>query len=148
MTLKAQIEKLRAINLANLVNEILFFSEDELISLNKDQLIYGRNNKDNLIGRYTKYTEEASKDPANRPKEKKQEGDPYNFEWSGEFFNAFQVKQSGAGVEITSRVSYLDSIQRLGSRNRAQNKLFGLTDQSKADFNKRVLLPKLSRRVK
>lgn len=132
-----------------MVNEILFFSEDELIGYNKDQLIDGRNNQGNLIGRYTEHTASLSKDPAAiRPKERKEAGAPYNFEWSGDFFQAFRVKQSGQGVEITSQVSYLDSIKRLGTRNRAQDKLFGLTDQHKAEFNKKVVLPRIGKRVK
>lgn len=147
-TLKQQAESLKRVNLKNLVNEILFHSETELILYNQDQLIHGRNNIGNLIGRYTKHTALVAKYGGNIPKEKKEADAPYNFEWSGEFFKAFQVKQSGAGVEITSQVSYLKDIERLGSRNRAQGKLFGLTDENKADFNKSVLLPAIGRRVK
>ena len=147
-TLKSQAEWLKRISLENIVSEILFYSEHALIGLNQDQLLEGRNNKGNLIGRYTEHTQAASLDPTNLPKQKKWFGDPYNFEWTGEFFRAFQVKQDGTGVEITSQVSYLDSIKRLGSRNRAQDKLFGLTDEHKAKFNKEVLIPGINRRVK
>lgn len=143
-SLKEQAERLKRISLKNAVDEVLFFSEEILIAYNQSQLSEGRSNIDTLIGRYSKYTEQASKELA----EPKQEGDAYNFEWSGEFFKAFTVKQVNGGVEITSNVSYLDDIKRLGSRNRAQNKLFGLNKDNLNEFIRKHLLPRAQKLIK
>lgn len=148
-SLKEQAERLKRINLKNKVEEVLFFSDEILIGYNLSQLSEGRSNVNTLIGRYSKYTERASKDPSViEPVRQKQEGDPYNFERSGEFFKAFTVKQINGGVEITSNVSYLDSIKRLGSRNNAQNKLFGLNEENLNKFIKEHLLPRAQKLIK
>lgn len=146
-TLKQQAERLRRINLEGAVEIVLLTSDETLIAFNQKQLSEGRSNENTLIGRYTEFTERiANEEGSNiRPKKK---GAPYNFEWSGEFFDAFKSKQIDGGVELTSGVSYLESIERLGSRNRAQNKLFGLHDDNLEKYIQKDLLPRVQKIIK
>lgn len=148
-TLKEQAERLKRINLKNAVNEVLFFSDEILISMNKSQLAEGNNNEGNLIDRYRKFTKRiAEQELSQSEAAQKEEGFAYNMQWSGDFFDAFTVKQVEGGVKITSTVSYLDSINRLGSRNRAQNKLFGLDPENKKKFIQKHLLQRVQALIK
>ena len=140
-TLEEQAKNLRKINVESEVSKALTLLDDILVDYNQGQLSDGRNNLGNLIGRYTKYTEAAA---LMSGISNKTEGDAYNFVWTGEFFKAFKAKQISGGVELTSGVSYLKDIQRLGSRNRAQDKLFGLSKENMQDFIQKVLLPKVN----
>lgn len=122
----------------------------EIIRLNQDQLREGENNEGNLIGRYAEATEYWARygTPPIAPKYK---DDPYNFEWTGDFFEAFKVKVSqtkGELFEITSNVPYLKDIQKLGTRNRAQGKIFGLNPKNKRKYIQKEVLPDILKVIK
>lgn len=100
--------------------------ENRIIEMNQEQLSDGENNRGNLIGRYKELTQQYAR--AENLGIPKNAGEPYNFEWTGDFFRAFKIKKLKYPeiFEITSSVPYLSDIQSLGTRNRANNKLFGL----------------------
>lgn len=123
-------------------------AKNEIIRLNKKQLSEGENNLGNLIGRYAEATEYYARSEGIAGKYK---DEPYDFQWTGAFFEAFRVKTlQGANdvFEITSDVSYLREIQKLGSRNRAQGKVFGLTPENKRKYVNRFVKPNIMKSVK
>lgn len=142
-TLKEQIERLKRKNPKNALSQSLNELEDELIGYNVAQLSDGRNNLGNLIGRYSPATQKYYVDPQNPPQRSKYAGDPYNFQWTGSFLEHMRANVVGTTVELTSDVSYVKLIQQLGSRNRAQGKLFGLSKKHLKEFNDKHLLPKM-----
>jgi len=67
---------------------------DFIISILQDnQLSKGLDSSGAIVGTYFWTTEYVfAKDPNNRPRTQKGKGQPYNFEWSGEFFDSMNIK--------------------------------------------------------
>lgn len=139
-------------NLENIVSQAIRPNggdKKDIIAMNQDQLSHGLNNEGNLIGRYAEATEAWAR-AAGTTVAPKHKDDAYNFEWTGDFFKAFKVRSvNGDGIfQITSGVSYINDIQQLGKRNRANGKIFGLSPENMKKFNTNVVLPQLLRAMK
>lgn len=105
-----------------------------------------------IIGWYTKYTEEVSKDPERRPRNGiiKFHGDAYNMEWTGRFFDSmFIYYEDKYTFSISSTVPYLKDIMKTVKN----QDIFSLTDNTSKEvqemfinenFNK-ILSQRLSR---
>lgn len=94
------IEKALA-NLESLKTQIPIWAKDCIIEnadfiisiLQDNQLSKGYDSSGAIVGTYFWKTEYIhAKDPHNRPRTQKVKGQPYNFEWSGEFFDSMNIK--------------------------------------------------------
>ncbi len=77
-------------------------TEKILLALNKGQLADGRNIFDEEVGLYTRATELISLFEQPRPRKPKEEGEPFNFEWTGETVDNMYAEYSDEEVEIKS----------------------------------------------
>lgn len=99
-------------------------AENKFIEANKSQLSKGENIYSDIVGRYKKRTQEyADADGINKSK---QEGDPYNFDWFGNFFDGFKLSVSNDEVTILSNVQ--GTTEKLNFLN--TNNLYGLNDEN------------------
>lgn len=91
------------------LNDILFNAirktEKIAISLQKQQLSEGRDNQDKVVGTYSRATELESLFGDVKPRQSKREGDPYNFEWTGDFFDGMELLFSSDEVSFWSKDS-------------------------------------------
>lgn len=69
------------------------------ISLQKQQLSEGEDSNENIIGKYKRSTELESLFGSPRPIRPKKEGQPYNFEWQGGFFEGMTLLFDDKKVE-------------------------------------------------
>lgn len=74
--------------------ESIMENADFIISILQDnQLSKGLDSSGTVVGTYFWTTEyQYARDPQNRPRKPKVTGSPYNFEWSGEFFDSMNLK--------------------------------------------------------
>lgn len=116
--------------------------EDKIIQLNQSQLAIGRD-KDNVqVGVYAditaKYAEEGN------VLQSKDAGSPYNFQWSGDFFDGFNLSVSGVEATISSK--------GVGSGGKKEflttSNLFGLNEENLAKIIQSDILPFIQKHAK
>src|SRR5690606_25837335 len=88
-------------NLEQIKNEIPIWIKDALFEnaefiiniLQENQLSKGLDSSGSVVGVYSWATEVFyAKDQYNKPRQPKEKGQAYNFEWSGEFFDSMNIK--------------------------------------------------------
>lgn len=75
-------------------------NEDKLLELQKEQLSKGEDQTGSIVGRYSPFTEELAKQED--PIKPKVAGQPYNFEWTGDFFAQMFVRFAQRQLTLTS----------------------------------------------
>ena len=121
--------------LLDIIFKIVKDNEKIFLSLNKQQLQRGKNNLDGLVGTYTRTTELASLFDSPKPIQPKVEGQPYNFEWTGEWFDNFFLEIQNEEATISSSG---DSHKALISK---YDGLFGLDDTNKFNVIRNTVFP-------
>lgn len=112
-----------------------------LIDLNQIQLSQGKNIFGEVIGTYSKWTEEiASTEDTRQPKIA---GENYNFEWTGELFDKMYVKLRRDRLEIFSKAPHAELVEATYSTLFGESAIFGLTEESLEDFAQNKLIPEL-----
>lgn len=95
------ITKKALANLENIKSEIPIWIKDAIFEnaeliinvLQENQLSKGLDSSGTVVGRYSWATSVFyAKDPQNRPRQPKDPDQPYNFEWSGEFFDSMNIR--------------------------------------------------------
>lgn len=121
---------------------IISLLQDNQLSLGKDSFDKYINNGGVYNGFYKRSTEDFySKDPYNRPRKPKIAGQPYNFEWSGEFFDSMNIRvdANDSRYEIfssTGKDRFLEQIYG--------TKLTDLNQQQNDWVNKNIIEPYLA----
>ena len=110
-------------------------AEKEIISLNQGQLSKGEDSEGDIVGVYSQQTQEYA--DATGAMRSKSNGDPYNFQWFGDFFDGFELSVSGVDATISSAGG--------GSGGKKEflttNDLFGLKDDNLKFIIKTEILP-------
>ena len=130
-----EIADLKA-DLPNILRKILIDKREEVIRILKDeQLAEGLNSKGKVIGRYSKNTPDYI-DPTNPPRQDKNPGQPYNFEWTGGLFDNFYLhfedKTSFSLFSQDSKAAFLE---------KEYGDIFTLTKQHNERVNQEILRP-------
>ena len=107
-----------------------------LSTLKHDQLGEGLDSMGRVVGTYAPSTEEVYAKKSPKPRTAKITGQPYNFEWTGKFFDGMKVKTSSDGFDITSP-SKSDLEKIFGVQ------LTKLTKENMDFINKRIIEPAL-----
>lgn len=108
---------------------------EKIIDLNRmGQLFMGLDTKGQLIGRYSKATEEQYGGAAKG----KYAGEPYNFEDTGDLFKAFTLDFDNGKLDIFSTDSKVPLLKEKYGDN-----LFGLTFDHQMELNYEILKPEL-----
>lgn len=124
--------------LVKIALEVVFQLRAYLIDLNQIQLSEGKDAFGNIIGTYSPATEFISQNPDAgqvRPILPKNAGDPYNFEWTGDFFNEMTMVANGKEVIFTSTDSKTPLLTM------KYKDLFGLTDENMTEAVTEKILP-------
>lgn len=118
-----------------------------IISILQDnQLSKGLDSTGSVVGTYFWETEYIyAKDPDNRPRKQKNTGEPYNFEWSGEFFDSMNIK-----VDTTTKE--FDIFSSTG-KDKFLEKQFGtdltqFTKENNSWVNKNIIEPFIAKKIK
>lgn len=138
-TLLQQSENLKKLDAKTIEIQIfkaLKEAEVAVLKANKEQLDKGDDSEGNPVGVYDKVTEmmaEFSPKP-NKPKE---EGKPYNFDWTSKFLKGFTLSVSGTEATISST--------GVGSGGKREflttHNLFGLNDDNLSIIIKKEIIP-------
>ena len=110
-------------------------AENKVIEANKNQLLKGENQLGDIVGVYSPYTEiYADRDGILTDKTP---GSPYNFNWSGDFYDGFNLSISGDEATISSvGVGSGDKKEFLTTSN-----LFGLNDENLKEIIQSEIIP-------
>ena len=138
-TILEQIKRLERLNEAEITKQLFLAvkkAENKFIALNKSQLSEGENYLGVEVGTYKARTQKkALSNP--KPKKSKNVGDPYNFEWSGDFFDGFKL-----GVNSDEATIFSTGIGSGEKANFLTTKdLFGLNNENLAKVIKEEILP-------
>jgi len=119
---------------------------DFIISILQDnQLSKGLDSSGTIVGTYFWTTEYVySKDPQNKPRKPKETGQPYNFEWSGEFFDSMAMR-------VDTQVSEFDIFSTTG-KDKFLEREFGtdltkFTKQNNDYVNKNIIEPYIATKI-
>ena len=119
--------------LLKLLFEAVRATEKVALSLQKQQLSEGYSQKDELIGVYTKTTQNIAEHRDVR--QPKIAGEPYNFEWTGDFFDGMELIFEGDTVRFYSTDTKAELLA-----DKYQN-LFGLDDYNLNNYLQNSILP-------
>ena len=132
-------ERLTKLNNRDTLNKFLFdvIKETQRIalSLQKQQLSDGQDSEGKLLGTYSRETEIISLFEKPSPRQPKREGEPYNLEWTGGFFDNMYLI---FGKEEVSFWSKGESTPDLIAKH---DDLFGLDDYNMPNYIKNTVLP-------
>lgn len=107
------------------------------LSLQKQQLSEGQDNTGKIIGTYSRATELEALFGDNKPRTAKVEGQPYNFEWSGEFFDNMYLLFGDDEVSFWSKGEAVpDLVEKYDN-------LLGLDDDNLPNYIRNSILPLL-----
>jgi len=128
-------------DLSNTIRQILRDKWSEVLKiLTDEQLGLGLDAKGKVIGRYSKATEGYAADPENRPRQPKEAGQPYNFEWTGglfdEMFLTFDTKDTYTLFSYDAKATFLKD--KYGD-------IFDFTKAHNDRINYEIILPELDR---
>lgn len=106
------------------------------------QLGQGLNSAGKETGTYKKITQKWAQDPYGyKPRKSKNPGDPYNFDWTGDFVDGIYAKMESGGFSIFSR----DKKQSLLENKYGE--LLKLTDEHNTQVNMELILPELQKYI-
>ena len=137
-TILEQIKRLEKLSEAEITKQLFIAvkkAENKFIELNKLQLGQGENVSGGIVGIYSENTQGYA--DADGISNKKPAGDPYYFDWFGDFYKGFSLTVSGEEATIFST--------GIGSGGKADflttNNLFGLNDENLSKVIKDEILP-------
>lgn len=133
-------------NIPEWARDAILENDQYIISILQDkQLSEGKDSYGKYVGFYKTVTEQVySQDPANRPRKPKISGEPYNFEWSGEFFDSMNIKinaqQQGYDIfSSTGKDRFLETIFK--------TELTKFTDENNDFVNKTIIEPYIAKKI-
>ena len=121
-----------------ILRQILIRRRDEVLRILKnEQLAEGLNSKGQVIGRYSKNTENFI-DPSNPPRQDKTAGQPYNFEWTGSLFDNMYLH-----FEDLKSYSLFSQDSKAKMLEKEYGDIFTLTDKNNERINQEILRPEM-----
>ena len=130
-----RLEKLSPKITVNNVFAALKEAEKIIIATNQFQLNKGEDSDGNIVGVYKRGTQGYATDQ--RPIKDKIQGEPYNFQWFGDFFDGFELSVSGIDATISSA-----GVGQGGKKAfLTTNNLFGLQEDNLKKIIKEEILP-------
>jgi hypothetical protein len=109
--------------------------EAQIVAYQKQQLSKGEDNEGNIIGYYKPATQEIADYAIPQPRADKQSGSPFNFEWTGDFFDGMYLLSDDKSAEVWSRDSKTSLL------NIEYSELLGLQDDNLDKVIKGLVYP-------
>ena len=140
MNVTEYIQKIQTLkdNIPDIVRNIIYDKEIEIINLNREEQIYkdGIDVQGNILGLYANNKKGTGK---GFPKNKNQR---YNLFNEGNLYESFDITTNGFKLKITNRDSKVNVLQVL------VGDFIGLTKENQYDFNYKIILPELQKIIK
>lgn len=140
-TLQDMANKLKNINLIEIVDNAIDQTKGSIVNLNKDQLSHGIATDNTILGRYTPAY-------AKRKAKIRQSLAPsgiYDFNLYGSFQDDMYAADKGDIIEIGSIDIKEQWLEKYG---RGANRVFGLTDDNKIEYSETILKPVIQEKIK
>lgn len=140
-TLQDMANKLKNINLIQIVDNAIEQTKSSIVNLNKDQLLHGIATDNTILGRYTPAY-------AKRKAKIKQSLAPsgiYDFSLYGSFQDDMYASDKGDIIEVGSIDIKEQWLEKYG---RGANRVFGLTDDNKTEYSETILKPVIQEKIK
>ena len=139
--LQDMANKLKNINLSEIVDNAIDQTKDSIVNLNKDQLLHGIATDNTLLGRYTPaYAKRKSK-----IKQSLAPSGIYDFSLYGSFQDDMYAADKGDIEEIGSIDLKEVWLEKYGG---GANRVFGLTDENKTKYSQTILKPVIQEKIK
>ena len=140
-------------NLNDIKTQIPFWIKDVILEnaekikdiLRNNQLNKGLDSSGSIVGTYWWTTEYIyAKNPDNRPRQPKEKGQPYNFEWSGELFDTMKVVVSPQDndFDIYSSTGKDKFVEKKMNAN-----LMDLTKENNDFINEKIIEPYIAKKI-
>lgn len=113
-----------------------------IIDIQQERLSKGTDTEGNILGTYSKYTENESLFGSVQPRQPKKAGQPYNFEWTGGFFDGMSLD---VFTDKAVFVSKGESTQELLSKH---DNLMGLDEQGRQSALEEFLFNAFANRMR
>lgn len=135
----------RVLEAQSSIEQIMFKIIDdyrsEIIFLNKEQLKRGEDTEGNLTGTYSEATEKFY----GGAELGKYEGDPYNFQWTGDFFDGFNIEFNDGHLSFFSRDSKTPELEK---KYGYMSSLLGLNTDNRYTLEYEFIKPDLLEQLK
>jgi len=140
-TLQDMANKLKNINLVEIVDNAIDQTKGSIVNLNKDQLLHGIATDNTLLGRYTPaYAKRKSK-----IKQSLAPSGIYDFSLYGSFQDGMYSADKGDIIEVGSIDLKEGWLEKYGG---GANRVFGLTDENKTEYSQTILKPIIQEKIK
>lgn len=126
-------------DLPNIIRQILIKNKVKILNiLKEEQLAKGLGSDGALLGTYSRNTELISIFESPKPRRAKVEGQPYNFDWTGSFFDKFDMMfEDEQSFTLFSRDSKAKMLEE------TYGELTTLTEQNNKRINEEILRPQM-----
>lgn len=123
-------------DLPDFLRKTLIKERDKVIQILKnEQLSEGIDSKGKVVGRYSRNTKDYI-DPTNPPRQDKEAGQPYNFEWTGGLFDNFYME-----FEDKKSFSLFSEDSKAKMLEKEYGDIFTLTEENNKEVNEQILRP-------
>lgn len=130
-------------DLPNILRQILIDEKETVLNILKDeQLSKGLDADGNVVGTYSRSTEIESIFGEVKPRKPKIEGQPYNFEWTGGFFDKMDVM-----FEDLKSYTLFSRDEKAKFLNEQYGNIDTLSQSNNERVNNEVLRPKMFERI-
>ncbi len=140
MNVTEYIQKIQNLkdNIPNIVRDIIYDKEIEIINLNREEQIYkdGIDVQGNILGLYANNKEGKGK---GYPKNKYES---YNLFDKGNLYESFDITTNGFKLKITNRDSKVNILKVI------VGDFIGLTKENQYNLNYKIILPELQKIIK
>ncbi|MEL4307430.1 hypothetical protein [Joostella sp. CR20] len=135
---QSEVEKVKK-ELPQLARDILIRNVNKVLKIIKeDQLSEGKDSSGKVVGRYSRATEQFASDPYNTPRQPKEAGQPYNFEWTGGLFDNMHLF-----FEDMKSYSIFSADEKALFLQKVYGDIFTMTEANNDRVNNEIILPEL-----
>lgn len=133
------MRRLRSFNVEKETDRIIKRSNRQIIEINQINLDKGLDYENDLVGTYSAFTQLRASTSKIRPNQSKNAGEPYNFDWTGDFINGIYITYKNNEIKFFSR--------GLGGAEKRRfilnNKLLGVSEEGSKIINFDIIMPQL-----
>jgi len=132
------LAKLRTFNVEKETATAIKKQNRQIVEINQINLDKGLDNQDGLVGLYSAATAEIAKSNP-KPNQSKEEGQPFNFDWTGAFLNGMYI------VYRNNKITFLSKGMGSGEKKSEiiKNKLLGVSEKGAEIINNDIIKPML-----
>jgi hypothetical protein len=128
----------------SIVSDVIQKNKSQIIDINLINLDSGLDNKDRIVGTYLPTTQARAEDALIKPNQSKIAGQPFNFDWTGQFINRIYITYRSNKIKFLSR-GMGDSEKRTFIET---NNLLGVSQKGSDIINNEIIRPQVIQEIK